>query len=236
MPNRRHVYMVLSPRSLRYSGAALESLFRNSIEPIQLRLITDSKQDKKELSDAVAAVDAGPHQWAVNAEENLAEREEALFGATTICAPCWRKITDPLLLYDLGAKLVLLDPDFYFLNRFQFVETPPSGLLLMRQRPNCLFPPDVVRLPSTKGYAWRIMWISGALTCELLRIWTGWPGWWLKLAAPGYPEACMWKRSWGRLCRCGLAADISTPVTGDAGAARRQNASGVSWARADRSR
>lgn len=48
MPNRRHVYMVLSPRSLSYSRGALESLFRNSIEPIQLRLIIDSKQDKEE--------------------------------------------------------------------------------------------------------------------------------------------------------------------------------------------
>jgi hypothetical protein len=41
--------------------------------------------------------------------------------------------------------MVLLDPDLYFPNRFQFEETPQSGLLLMWQRPNCLFPPEVVR-------------------------------------------------------------------------------------------
>jgi hypothetical protein len=157
MPNPRHVYMVLSPRSLSYSRGALESLFRNCIEPIHLRLITDSKQDKEELSDAVAALDSEPHQWAVYSEDDLAEREETLFaGYDALRAfrrghPCWRKITDPLLLSDPSAELVLLDPDLYFPNHFQFEETPQSGLLLMWQRPNCLFPPDVVKTAIHKG-------------------------------------------------------------------------------------
>lgn len=156
MPNPRHVYMVLSPRSLSYSRGALDSLFRNCIDPIHLRLITDSQQDKKELSEAVTALDAGPHQWAVYSEDDLAEREEALFaGFDDLRAfrrghPCWRKITDPLLLSDPGAELVLLDPDLYFPNRFQFEETPQSGLLLMWQRPNCLFPPNVVKTAISK--------------------------------------------------------------------------------------
>jgi hypothetical protein len=149
--------MVLSPRSLSYSRGALESLFRNCLEPIQLRLITDSQQDKEELSDAVAALGTGPHQWAVYSEKDLAEREEALLsGYDALRAfrrghPCWRKITDPLLLSDPGAELVLLDPDLYFPNRFQFEETPQSGLLLMWQLPNCLFPPEVVRTAIGKG-------------------------------------------------------------------------------------
>jgi hypothetical protein len=149
--------MVLSPRSLSYSRGALESLFRNSIEPIQLRLITDSKQDKDELSDVAAALDTGPHQWSVYSEEDLAEREEALFArydnlrAFRRGHPCWRKITDPLLLSDPGEEMVLLDPDLYFPNRFQFEETPQSGLLLMWQQPNCLFPPEVVRTAIGKG-------------------------------------------------------------------------------------
>ena len=45
----RHVYMVLSPRSLSYAGDALESLFAYSVEDLHLRLITDSTQDKEEL-------------------------------------------------------------------------------------------------------------------------------------------------------------------------------------------
>ena len=60
--------MVLSPRSLSYSRGALESLFRNSIEPIHLRLITDSKQDKEELSDAVAALEPQPAQFFMQAD------------------------------------------------------------------------------------------------------------------------------------------------------------------------
>jgi hypothetical protein len=71
--------MALSPRSLSYSQCALESQIRNSIEQIQLRLITDSTQDEEELSDAVAALDSGPHQYAVCFEKYLAERKEALF-------------------------------------------------------------------------------------------------------------------------------------------------------------
>jgi hypothetical protein len=47
--------------------------------------------------------------------------------------------------------MVLLDPDVYFPNRFQFEETPRSGLLLMWQRPNCLFPPPVVKTAIESG-------------------------------------------------------------------------------------
>lgn len=157
MPNPRHVYMVLSPRSLSYSRGALESLFRNSLEPIQLRLITDSRQDKEELFEAVSAIDGGPHSWTVYSEDDLADREAAIFaGYDNLRAfrrghPCWRKITDPFLLSDPCAELVLLDPDLYFPNRFQFEETPQNGLLLMWQQPNCLYPPEVVRTAIHKG-------------------------------------------------------------------------------------
>ena len=58
--------------------------------------------------------------------------------------PCWRKITDPLLLSDDRDEMIVLDPDLYFPNRFRFEETPASGLLLMWQRPSCLLPDEVV--------------------------------------------------------------------------------------------
>jgi hypothetical protein len=157
MQNPRHVYMVLSPRSLSYSRGALESLFHNSLEPIQLRLITDSKQDKEELSEAISAIDKGPHLCTVYSEEDLVDQEARIFAGYDNLRtfrrghPCWRKITDPLLLSDPGAELVLLDPDIYFPNRFQFEETPQSGLLLMWQKPNCLYPPEVVRTAIRKG-------------------------------------------------------------------------------------
>jgi hypothetical protein len=149
--------MVLSPRSLGYARDALESLLRNSLEALQLRLITDSDEDKQKLSDVMALLDAKGHQWQVYSEKDLADRENDLFKhyrnlrAFRHGHPCWRKVTDPLLLSDPGAELLLLDPDLYFPNRFRFEETPQSGLLLMWQRPNCLFPPEVVRTAIGRG-------------------------------------------------------------------------------------
>lgn len=57
----RHVYMVLSPRSLSYARDALESLFGNSVEDLHLRLITDSEQDKEELTGTLQAIDSKTH-------------------------------------------------------------------------------------------------------------------------------------------------------------------------------
>jgi hypothetical protein len=147
----RHLYMVLSPRSLGYARHALDSLFRNSSESVHLRLVTDSERDKEELSTAIASLNTDGHRWEVYSERDLTEREAELFArhenlrAFRRGHPCWRKITDPLLLSEPDAELILLDPDLYFPNRFQFEQTPDSGLLLMWQRPNCLFPPSVVR-------------------------------------------------------------------------------------------
>ena len=100
---------------------------------------------------AIAPLNTNGHRWEVYSEQDLTEREAELFTrhenlrAFRRGHPCWRKITDPLLLSEPDAELILLDPDLYFPNRFQFEQTPDSGLLLMWQRPNCLFPPSVVK-------------------------------------------------------------------------------------------
>ena len=157
MTQLRQLYMVLSPRSLDYAKDALASLFRNSVEALHLHLITDSERDKEDLAEAVATLDANVHRWNVYSEDDLAAREEELFARHSNLRafrrghPCWRKITDPLLLSDPGRELLLLDPDLCFPNRFQFEETPLNGLLLMWQRPNCLFPPPVVRTAINGG-------------------------------------------------------------------------------------
>lgn len=157
MTQLRQVYMVLSPRFLSYARDALESLFCNSLEVLQVRLITDSEDDKQELSEAVALLDAKAHRWQVFSENDLDDHEEDLFRrhvnlrAFRRGHPCWRKVTDPLLLSEPGAEMVLLDPDLYFPNRFEFEETPQNGLLLMWQRFHCLFPPDVVRTAIEDG-------------------------------------------------------------------------------------
>jgi hypothetical protein len=152
MTTFRHVYMVLSPRSLAYARHALESLFRNSFEALDLHLVTDSDADKRTLTDALGALQPeARHRWSVTAEAELLDRESMMFAAYPHLRafrhghPCWRKITDPMLLSEPGGELVLLDPDLYFPNVFRFESTPDTGLLLMWQRPNCLLPPEVVK-------------------------------------------------------------------------------------------
>ena len=76
----RQLYMVLSPRSLSYAQAALESLFRNTVDPINLHLVTDSSSDAAVLSDAVSTLQPDArHRWTVSAEEELNDAEATLF-------------------------------------------------------------------------------------------------------------------------------------------------------------
>ena len=153
----RQVYMVLSPRSLGYAKATLESLFANALEPLAVHLITDSKADAHALTEATQLLGMAAHTCSVTAEEELADAESTLLAnlpnlrAFRHGHPCWRKITDPLLLSQPGEELVLLDPDLYFPNRFTFEQTPATGLLLMWQKPNCLLPPEVVRGATQSG-------------------------------------------------------------------------------------
>lgn len=144
--------MVLSPRSLGYARYALESLFRNVAEPIHLYLITDSVEDRKNLEEELSLrQQAEGHSWSVYGEADLADHESSMFGPLRHLRkfrnghPCWRKITDPVLLSAAGEEMVILDPDLYFPNRFRFEATPQRGVLLMWQRPHCLWPPEVVK-------------------------------------------------------------------------------------------
>jgi hypothetical protein len=150
-PNIRRVFMVLSPRSLVYARLALESLFHNSAETIHLHLITDSQSDKDQLTEELTTNQkTGRHSWSVYAEDELEDHEASQFARYPNLRlfrkghPCWRKITDPVLLSAPGEEMVLLDPDLYFPNRFRFEPTLNRGLLLMWQKPNCLFPPEIV--------------------------------------------------------------------------------------------
>ncbi len=154
----RRVYVVLSPRSLPYSRHALQSLLANSIESLDISLITDTESDRAELIQAMEALrPPGHHCWRVFEQQELADREASVFGPRANLRsfrrghPCWRKVTDPLLLGRAGEELVLLDPDLYFPNPFQFEETPREGLLLMWQEPNCLLPADLVRRLMDRG-------------------------------------------------------------------------------------
>jgi len=153
----RKLYMVLSPHALSYATVALHSLFANSAERLDLHLITDSDDDKRTLISALHTLSLAPHTVEVVSQNDLAAAEASVFApfpnlrAFRNGHPCWRKITDPLLLAAPGEEMVLLDPDLYFPNRFTFEPTPANGLRLMWQQPNCLLPSSVVRTAMAAG-------------------------------------------------------------------------------------
>lgn len=148
---RRHVYCVLSARSLPYAVKALASLTAHSLDDLDVTLITDGEADKVALVQAMTTLDVpARHVWRVCAQAEADERAlEVLAPYPNIAAfrfghPCWRKITDPLLFAGADEEMVILDPDLYFPNRFRFEPTPAKGLLLMYQPPSCLLPHEIV--------------------------------------------------------------------------------------------
>lgn len=149
--------MVLSPHALSYASVALRSLFANSAEPLDLHLITDSEADKRALIHALHMLSLAPHTVAVVSQADLASAEASVFAqfpnlrAFRNGHPCWRKITDPLLLAAPGEEMIVIDPDLYFPNRFSFEPTPTQGIRLMWQQPNCLLPSSVVRTAMAAG-------------------------------------------------------------------------------------
>ena len=147
--------MILSPRSLLYARLALRSLFENCVEDFHLSLITDSRDDALRLSSELSEL----------ADiEKRAKRTAKVYAASDLMGPalnrfamhrhiqefrlghpCWRKITDPILLSEDRDEMIVLDPDIYFPNRFCFEPTAPKGVFLMWQRPSCLLPDEVVQ-------------------------------------------------------------------------------------------
>ena len=151
-PTPRSVYCVLTPRSLPYAQLAFESLMARSLDDLDLTLITDEQGDKVLLEEAMEKlIPPSRHVWRVRSKADADERAAELFANLPELAgfrsghPCWRKITDPLLFAAPGHEIVVIDPDLYFPNEFRFETTPPTGVLLMHQPPNCMGPDEVVR-------------------------------------------------------------------------------------------
>ncbi len=152
---KRRLFMVLSPRSLPYARLALGSLFRNCSNDFSLSLITDSNDDVNSLIGALDGLETNTgdvkRTVQVLGEAELADLHETKFGKFEHIRefrrghPCWRKITDPILLSEDRDEMVVLDPDLYFPNRFSFEPTADAGVFLMWQRPSCLLPDEVVR-------------------------------------------------------------------------------------------
>jgi hypothetical protein len=158
--SHRLVYGVLSARSLSYAHICTRSLFRNTLESLSLTLITDGPSDKDALTGMMEEIAPDPrHSWRVVDKAEADLRADDIFAKYPNLRrfrnghPCWRKVTDPPLFASEGEEMVILDPDVYFPNRFRFEPTPRSGLLLMWQKPNCLFPHDLVRYAFDQGIA-----------------------------------------------------------------------------------
>jgi len=150
-PGRRRVTLVLGVGSLGYARLCIGSLFAHAIEPLDVRFVTDDRDDARTMTEAIRALDIPDrHRWTVYAFEYLddlaADRipRHAHVRGFMRGHPCWRKITDPLLLAEDGEEAIILDPDVYFPSPFVFETTPAVGILLMWQPPNCLLPPEVV--------------------------------------------------------------------------------------------
>jgi hypothetical protein len=147
----RRLFMILSPRSLPYARHGLKSLLTNALEQVHLHLITDTNSDKQLLIEETAGYPfASRHRLDVFSKADLDDHESTILGRYPNLRlfrgghPCWRKITDPLLLSCENDEMVVLDPDLYFPNKFSFETTLDQGLLLMWQRPNCLLPAEIV--------------------------------------------------------------------------------------------
>jgi hypothetical protein len=147
----RRVFIVLSARSISYAKVCIETLLCNSLEPIALTLVTDDDDDKAVFEKLVSGVEAARDRWRVLTKADCDEIARERFArfpnlqALRDGHPCWLKITDPLLLSEPEDEAIILDPDLYFPNRFRFEPTPRTGVFVMRQGPNCLFPPEAVR-------------------------------------------------------------------------------------------
>ncbi|MCA0176623.1 MAG: hypothetical protein LCH73_10110 [Proteobacteria bacterium] len=159
-PTRRRAYCVLGAGSLPYARLAIASLLARCEDALDLHLITDAEADRAAIAAAVAEIDVpARHQVSVHAQAELDAIAETAWAdwphlrAFRFGHPCWRKLTDPLLLAAPGEEMLILDPDLYFPNAFTFDPTPARGVLLMWQPPSCLLPPEVVRRAYDQGVA-----------------------------------------------------------------------------------
>ena len=148
----RIVHVVLASRSLPYARICIRTMLANSVDPIHLRLLVDDRAEQALLGAEMdgLALPPGCRVEIVPREEITQRLESRWPGLAGLRAlhdghPCWRKIVDPLVLSAPGEEIIVTDPDLMFPNRFAFEATPPEGVMMMRQGPDCLFPPAAVR-------------------------------------------------------------------------------------------
>ncbi|PQO45974.1 hypothetical protein [Blastopirellula marina] len=151
----------MNSRSIAYAQICLNSLLQNSLDPLHLVVIGDDDNDAQKVQsfcDTLVPLVPSQHKIDVigkSAIDKIATSALDRYPLTRMFReghPCWRKLTDPLLLAQ-SDELIVIDPDVFFPNIFQFPKTPNNGVLLMWQSSNCLHPPDAVRTAFTVGLA-----------------------------------------------------------------------------------
>lgn len=148
----RRVFILLSSRSLPYAHLCVRTMLANAVEPVHLRLLGDDPADVERLETGVAdiAVPQGSTLGFLTKDDvsgEISARHPGRRGLWSLHNghPCWRKIIDPLILSAEDEEVIVTDPDLFFPNRYSFEPTPATGVAMMRQGPNCLYPPDAVR-------------------------------------------------------------------------------------------
>ena len=143
--------MIMAANALPYARHAIETLAVNCLEDFTLSVVTDDATDKTEIEQAVREIEFGAGKFvnvvAKDEIDAIAEKRFAAYPAFLKFRnghPCWRKITDPLVLSESDEEAIILDPDLYFPNKFTFEPTLDDGIALMYQKPNCLLPPEAV--------------------------------------------------------------------------------------------
>jgi hypothetical protein len=145
----------LGASCLPYGSLCIRSLAENLDGDEAIHLLTDSLADQVRLQQAFAGltrikVEVSDVLWedGSNPMRRYAGLEKLRKGH-----PCWRKLTDPMLLAREGDDVVIVDPDVYFPRRFSFEKVGDGTLRLMWQKPNCLLPSSVVQTAFVKGIA-----------------------------------------------------------------------------------
>ena len=128
------IVISLAASSLPYASLCIRSLAVNLDGEEPIHLLTDTPEDREQLQRAFA----GFRRIKVRLSDELWEnggnpmRKYAGLEKLRKGHPCWRKLTDPMLLAREGDEVVVVDPDVYFPRRFSF-ENVGDGTL--RQAP-----------------------------------------------------------------------------------------------------
>jgi len=146
------IVISLGASSLPYASICIRSLADKLLGDQHIHLLTDSPQDRIQLQEAFADIARIQVHWSDELWAGPGNAMRRFPGIVRLRDghPCWRKLTDPMLLARDGDEVVVIDPDVYFFRPFVFEPLGDASLRLMWQRANCLLPYSVVEAAFTR--------------------------------------------------------------------------------------